>query len=1562
MGVLRKLHRTSQRVCYRIVENKLFLFFFIFITILNVVIITSDNDDNNKNNIYAFLISTDEIFSIYFIFEAFISIIASTDSWKHFNTFWTYFDILAIFVNCLFLAGFPNFSAIRLWSIFKYLPRIKTLKKSLPIIRDIVLFFIFVFIFAGILGVHILGGKLKNRCVNEYGVILDEEQICSDSTARGYQCPEGFSCIKTKNNPSYNTIGFDNIFQSCLTIFQIITMEGWSDIFFMTCDSSSYWGIILYLIVIILGNWFILQLIVAVISNNLMDEIDEENGDNKLEGKIQDIEGNLSKKSLFMKSGNKKENSENKYNENKNNINKNNENENGKINEDEVENQDIIIPVSINEKPENKFMKLMYCFVNSKIMLKIRKSSFVNFIQKVLKYVINNKYWDTAMMIIIITDTATTCIINKDTSEETGRIIKKITDICTIIFAVEMICKLIMLNPIGYVKQTFFNIMDGTFTILSIIDQFVIPEEQGLFIFRILRSLRVLRVSKYSKQFQYLFEVIKDSFLHLMCLIIIWIISVVIFATFGFQLFKGSMDFDDGIPDENFENIWNSILSIIQLFTMENWNNIEVSCVRATTESYVLVPIIISIIGSFFLSNILVAIIIGAFQEKISEDQKKTDTYMIPISTLNFLKNTLGGFIDTTIEGSTNFSIIVKKKLELFHEASKSAIFFTPTSLLRSHPVQSPSSQSPSSELPSSQLPSSKLPPSLLSSSSEPPSLSPSSLSPSTLSPSTLPPSTLSPPLPQQPLTLLSPPPSKYPVPIKNLTEKQERTLSENLRIIEKEISKGIQNLIGDSEISLLTHEREEIMKKLSESGGIQGLYYKFRISRFVKFFRKLTENTIYNVIITIIIIISCVILYYDIPNHEMIDDSMINREKMTEFIYRLNVFFGVFFVLEFIIQAIAQGLYVEENAYLKDPLNWFDLVIIIISIIGLFDFAKNILILRVFRLLRIIKLIKLSLIGLSLYTGDGYTCNDPNPNITDKKDCTGVFYSTNWNREMERKMWGYFVGFDNFFDSLQTSFVLSSQEGWPDIMYYFMGYGKSNTIRKPGINKWVSIYYITSIVIGSWIFLAVVTGIAYDSIKRNSENLKGINGLNSNQKKIHEYVSLLVTPKPNIKMKTYRSKWRMKIRDYFESDYYDITVFIIIILNIIVLLLYHDEQSSSENTFQYIAEFIFLGIYTIEIILLIITYSYKYFFNDKWRILCFILVISSYIIFITTKNIVRSNAFILVRVIRMFRLFKFAKGIRALLQVIASKYKQLLNIFILMLIVIITYAFLGCYYFGDINYNNTEALNYHLNFSTFSKSLLSVFIFSTGENWPIAMADCIGRTIRFCSKDTENCGSYFSPFYFISLQILINWILLNSFIAIVVDSFIMLLQEQDEISRIELVKESFSDSWNKYDTQRKGFLSFKKFVDMYNDIEIPENFEWGSKKIKFFKTKPHISYLFKNLKVYYNYCTFTDALFCITSFWVNDDLPMNVRNALWEHNGWNKIIRKKLVIKGNTISISGQDCGIPIKEISFGAVYGIYLLQRQYKKWKSCDDLEVAYKNNITNKEEVLSSIYLLI
>ncbi|ORX40354.1 hypothetical protein BCR36DRAFT_416962 [Piromyces finnis] len=145
----------------------------------------------------------------------------------------------------------------------------------------------------------------------------------------------------------------------------------------------------------------------------------------------------------------------------------------------------------------------------------------------------------------------------------------------------------------------------------------------------------------------------------------IWIIFVIIFATFGFQLFSGKMNFEDGIPDENFDNIFNSILSIVQLFTTVSWKNIENACVRARGIAFVIIPIIIIIIGSFFLSNILVSIIISSFQNKImAENENTPNEFKIQVQTLKFLKNTLGGFIDIARDTSFSFSFNNKNRLE----------------------------------------------------------------------------------------------------------------------------------------------------------------------------------------------------------------------------------------------------------------------------------------------------------------------------------------------------------------------------------------------------------------------------------------------------------------------------------------------------------------------------------------------------------------------------------------------------------------------------------------------------------------------------------------------------------------------------------------------------------------------------------------------------------------------------------------------------------------------------------------------------------------------------------
>lgn len=57
-----------------------------------------------------------------------------------------------------------------------------------------------------------------------------------------------------------------------LSVFQVITLEGWTKLMYNLMDSSSsYMSIILFISLVIFGSFFLLNLILAV----LMDNFDE---------------------------------------------------------------------------------------------------------------------------------------------------------------------------------------------------------------------------------------------------------------------------------------------------------------------------------------------------------------------------------------------------------------------------------------------------------------------------------------------------------------------------------------------------------------------------------------------------------------------------------------------------------------------------------------------------------------------------------------------------------------------------------------------------------------------------------------------------------------------------------------------------------------------------------------------------------------------------------------------------------------------------------------------------------------------------------------------------------------------------------------------------------------------------------------------------------------------------------------------------------------------------------------------------------------------------------------
>lgn len=101
---------------------------------------------------------------------------------------------------------------------------------------------------------------------------------------------------------------------------------------------------------------------------------------------------------------------------------------------------------------------------------------------------------------------------------------------------------------------------------------------------------------------------------------------------------------------------------------------------------------------------------------------------------------------------------------------------------------------------------------------------------------------------------------------------------------------------------------------------------------------------------------------------------------------------------------------------------------------------------------------------------------------------------------------------------------------------------------------------------------------------------------------------------------------------------------------------------------------------------------------------------------------------------------------------------------------------------FADKSYQ--DAYSPHANFRNFGNATLTLFRMSTGESWHEIMFDSMRpRSVIFDCKDSENfeqrageeptvCGSPETRPFFVSFMIIVSFIFINLFIAIILESF----------------------------------------------------------------------------------------------------------------------------------------------------------------------------------------------
>lgn len=183
----------------------------------------------------------EKFFLAFYIFETTIKIFSYGFIWRkgsYLRDLWNILDFIIVVTSVLTLFFDLGFSvnslrAIRVLRPLRTITKIKALKMivrtlfaAIPLVVDSIIMLAGVVFVYAILGTQIFCGVLKRNCINiETGV--DLKFLCSNNLSCS-QFGANYRCAKTIFSPNFSTENFDNIAWSISSVFQVITLEGWS--------------------------------------------------------------------------------------------------------------------------------------------------------------------------------------------------------------------------------------------------------------------------------------------------------------------------------------------------------------------------------------------------------------------------------------------------------------------------------------------------------------------------------------------------------------------------------------------------------------------------------------------------------------------------------------------------------------------------------------------------------------------------------------------------------------------------------------------------------------------------------------------------------------------------------------------------------------------------------------------------------------------------------------------------------------------------------------------------------------------------------------------------------------------------------------------------------------------------------------------------------------------------------------------------------------------------------------------------------------------------------------
>ncbi|XP_065204837.1 voltage-dependent T-type calcium channel subunit alpha-1H-like isoform X2 [Planococcus citri] len=573
--------------------------------------------------------------------------------------------------------------------------------------------------------------------------------------------------------------------------------------------------------------------------------------------------------------------------------------------------------------------------------------------------------------------------------------------------------------------------------------------------------------------------------------------------------------------------------------------------------------------------------------------------------------------------------------------------------------------------------------------------------------------------------------------------------------------------------------------------------------------FRRTCEQIVaqrwFDNLVLFFIALNCITLAMERPNIPPISGER-------KFLAAANYVFTVVFGVEMFIKVVAAGMFYGQEPYFKSGWNIMDGSLVSVSIVDILmslisDSSPRIFgILRVFRLLRSLRPLRVinrapglklvvqtllsslrpignivlicctffiifGILGVQLFKGTFFHCEGPNiKNIHNKTECLRDPQNVWVNRK---------YNFDDLGKALMSLFVLSSRDGWVNIMY--TGLDAVGVDQQPieNFSEWRLLYFISFILLVGFFVLNMFVGVVVENFHRCREEQEK----EERVRRLAKRAKQLEKKRRRLRRPPYYAgygKYRLLVHNVVTSKYFDLAIAAVIGLNVITMAMEFYMMPKALTYALKIFNYFFTAVFVLESLMKLVALGIMLYVKDRWNLLDVGIVILSIVgiaLEEVESKIIPINPTIIrvmrvMRIARVLKLLKMAKGIRALLDTVMQALPQVGNLGLLFFLLFFIFAALGVELFGRLECNEEhpcQGLGEHAHFSNFGMAFLTLFRVATGDNWNGIMKDTLRDECDDHADCVRNCcvSAGIAPMFFVIFVLMAQFVLVNVVVAV---------------------------------------------------------------------------------------------------------------------------------------------------------------------------------------------------